>query len=108
MVIVNKIIPFGHFLCFNFFTILFTKRELNEVELRHEAIHTAQMKELLFIPFYILYLLEYLIKFLFVYKFKANKTYCNVSFEREAYAGESSPTYLDHRKHYAWWKLIWF
>lgn len=108
MVIINKIIPFGHFICFNFFGILFAKRELTEEDLRHETIHTRQMIEVAFVPFYLLYSLEFLIKFLFVYKLNWNKAYANVSFEREAYAGQSSPTYLKERKHYAWWNLIWF
>lgn len=59
------------------------------------------MKELLYIPFYILYGLEYLKN---LWKYTPHKAYLNISFEREAYANENNFEYLKTRKHYAQWR----
>lgn len=61
-IIYNKIIPFKGFLAINLFGFLFARKKLTEVDINHEKIHTEQMKELLYIPFYILYILEYIIR----------------------------------------------
>ncbi len=57
---------------------------------RHEMIHWQQQKELLGILFYLLYLLEYLVKY-FRY---GNQAYYEISFEREACANSYDPTYI--------------
>lgn len=59
------------------------------------------MKELLYIPFYIIYGVEYIAK-IFKYGFKG--AYNNISFEKEAYEHERDLTYLKNRKHYAEWR----
>jgi len=51
------------------------------------------MKELLFIFFYIIYILEWLIR-LFINK----NAYKNISFEKEAYSNENNLEYLKTRK----------
>ena len=68
----------------------------------HESIHIKQQQELLVIPFYILYIVEWFIK-LFVY---GKDAYRNLSFEREAYTNEANPDYLKTRKFWAWFKYI--
>lgn len=70
--------------------------------INHEKVHWQQQLELIVLPFYILYGLEYLIK-LFIY---GKDAYRNLSFEREAYANENNLDYLKTRKHYAWIKYI--
>ena len=70
----------------------------------HETIHFQQQLELLVIPFYIIYILEYVIKAL--YYFNIEKAYKNISFEREAYQYELDKDYLKTRKRYTWIKLI--
>jgi len=60
------------------------------------------MQELLYIPFYIIYLIEWFIK-LFIYK-SSHKAYRNISFEKEAYKHEDTPNYLETRKHFAQWR----
>ena len=77
-----------------------TKRTIN-----HETIHFQQALELLVIPFYILYILEYGIKLL-VYKGNMGKAYRNISFEREAFTHDDNLDYLPTRKRYNWIKLI--
>lgn len=66
--------------------------------LNHEAIHTEQMKELLYVGFYLWYVVEWLVK-LFIY---GKDAYRNISFEREAYAYEGYEGYLTIRKRYNW------
>ena len=70
--------------------------------INHESIHIEQQKELLIIPFYILYILEWFIKLFFYGK----KAYYNISFEREAYANEHNEEYLQTRKLYSWLKYL--
>ncbi|KOP39575.1 hypothetical protein DBB36_17825 [Flavobacterium sp. WLB] len=67
----------------------------NAVFVNHEKIHLRQQLELLVIPFFVWYFLEYLIRLL-QYK-NAELAYRNISFEREAYAKEADFTYLKNR-----------
>lgn len=69
--------------------------------INHEKIHWNQQLEMLIIPFYIWYFIEWLIKLIF---FK--NAYNNISFEREAYLNDKNYNYLKTRKHYAWIKFI--
>lgn len=103
-IIINKILPPSGFLCINFFGILFCRRQLNDIDINHEAIHTAQMKEMLYIFFYIWYILEWFIK-LFKYR-DGHEAYKNISLEIEAYSNESNLLYLNNRKHYNWCERI--
>lgn len=68
--------------------------------INHESIHIKQQEELLVIPFYVLYVLEWLVKFIIYKSFK--KAYYNISFEREAYSNEYDYKYLNKRKKYNW------
>lgn len=104
-IIYNSIIPFKGFIAINLFGFLFVRKKLksriNETVIQHEQIHTAQMKELLYLFFYVIYGLEWLI-LLCKYR-SSHKAYRNISFEKEAYANQSVPNYLQNRKHYAQW-----
>lgn len=99
-VIKNKILPIGkNFYAINLFGIIFAKGDCNAVVLNHEKIHTRQMAELLILPFYFIYILEWLIKLI---QFRdAYKAYTNISFEREAYANQSNLSYIKNRKPYS-------
>ena len=66
---------------------------------RHEMIHWKQQMEMLIIPFYLWYFIEWVIK-LFKY---GKDAYHNISFEREA---NRSYEYPDDRKPFAWIKYI--
>lgn len=53
IIIRNKIIPFKGFKCINLFGVLFVRKECGDVtktDINHEAIHTAQMRELMYVP----------------------------------------------------------
>jgi hypothetical protein len=95
----SKRIPFKGFAAINLFGFIVVRRGVfaSETLINHERIHTAQMRELGFIFFYILYGLEWLIRL----PFKGN-AYRNISFEREAYANQRNLDYLHTRPHYAW------
>ena len=71
----------------------------------HEKIHIIQQLELLIIPFFIWYGIEYIVR-LFQFKFDQNKAYRNLSFEREAYANDHDLNYLKKRKFYSFIKYI--
>ena len=105
-VIYNNLIPFKGFDAMNLFGVVFARNEykdLDKIVLNHEAIHTAQMKELLYIPFYILYGIEYLINLI---KYRdGDKAYKNISFEREAYGNERQLDYLKGRRHFSQYRL---
>lgn len=104
-IVYNTWFPFGSYSTLNFFGILFTKRkQLTDKTITHESIHTAQMKEMLWVFFYLWYGVEYLLIRLF-HK-KQNCAYHDVSFEEEAYYNDLNPNYLKTRKHYAWWKYV--
>jgi hypothetical protein len=66
------------------------------VLVNHEKIHIKQQIELLWIPFFIWYFVEFLIR-LIQYK-NWNLAYRNISFEREAYQNEHDFEYLKNRK----------
>lgn len=68
--------------------------------INHESIHFYQALELLVIPFYILYILEYILKS--VLYWSIDKGYYGISFEREAYDNEKKPDYLNNRRWYGW------
>ena len=93
-------------ICLNLFGTFWARDTswINKYVVNHERIHTAQQKELLFLPFYIIYILEWLIRLV---QFRdTHKAYMNISFEREAYANGPDLQYLARRRHYAWLNYI--
>lgn len=72
--------------------------------INHERIHSAQQRELLYLPFYLFYLIEWLIRLLCYLNW--DKAYRNISFEREAYRYGHDPTYLSSRRRYAWLRFL--
>lgn len=59
------------------------------------------MKDLLYVPFYILYLLEWLYRLT-----QKGNAYRNISFEKEAYDNENDMDYIDKREHFSWIEYI--
>lgn len=70
---------------------------MSALDYNHEAIHSAQMKEMLFIGFYLWYLVEWIIRL-----FGKGNAYKNLCFEKEAYDNDADFYYPDKRKPYAW------
>lgn len=101
-VIYNNIIPFKGYKAINLFGVIFVRKGkiMTQRDMTHEAIHTAQMKEMLYIFFYIWYVIEWVLN-LFCY-WDSHAAYKAISFEKEAYANQENPEYLTTRKHYSW------
>lgn len=106
-IIYNNIIPFPGFNAINLFGVLFARKEANigSQTINHERIHTTQMRELLFVLFYVLYIFEYLIR-IPMHDFDVYEAYRNISFEREAYANDEDLEYLKRRKLFAFVRYL--
>lgn len=102
----NNIIPFKGYKAVNLFGILFVRGDsvIGSVDINHESIHTAQMKEMLYVFFYLWYVIEWLVR-LVQYR-NARTAYRNISFEREAYMNQGNMGYLQGRGRYAWVKYL--
>jgi hypothetical protein len=103
-IIYNNIIPLKGFIAINLFGLIFARKGMtvNRRTLNHEAIHTAQMKEMFYVFFYVWYVVEWIIR---IPRYKA-KAYENISFEREAYTRMANDSYLKERRPYAWIRYL--
>lgn len=102
-IIYNKFIPFKGFVAINLFGVIFARKDEKPIVphcINHERIHTAQMKELWYIGFYILYFLEWIYRLIFHTK----TAYRGISFEVEAYKHQYDYLYCNHRKRFAQWR----
>lgn len=84
--------------------ILVKQKNPSAILLNHEKIHLRQQLELLVIPFYVWYLLEYL-----WHRLKGKSHYAayrRISFEREAFAHDQALDYLEKRKPWSFWKYV--
>ncbi len=86
-----------------FIAVRYLQGKYDAVLIRHETIHLKQAEELLIIPFYLLYLLNYLIN-LCIYR-NHDKAYRHIIFEQEAYRFENDAAYLKRRRFWAWLTL---
>ncbi|PWA07757.1 hypothetical protein [Flavobacterium laiguense] len=77
----------------------------NKVLVNHEKIHLRQQLELLVLPFFVWYFVEYAVRLL-QYK-NANLAYRNISFEREAYANEFHFDYLKTRPFFSFLNYLY-
>ena len=102
MIFISKyLVPKG-FVGITIFPFIFLKRKdlkQNQPLINHEKIHLKQQVELLVIFFYIVYGIEWFIKYI---KYKNSYiAYLNLSYEREAYQNESDLNYNKNRKFWA-------
>ena len=105
-IIRSRFLPAKGFLAINLFGFCFCRREavITRRVLNHEGIHTAQMRELLFVGFYLLYVVEWLYRLI---RLRSRlDAYMTISFEREAYAHDADYDYLTKRRHFAWTKCL--
>lgn len=77
---------------------------ITQTLVNHEEVHAKQQKEMLLLPFFVWYGLEFLVR-LIQYR-NWNKAYRNISFEREAYSNEYDYFYLTKRKRFAWFHYL--
>jgi hypothetical protein len=131
MIIYNNIIPFKGYLAISIFPFIFARNDahkLTDVDENHEKIHLRQQLEVMIaytaiiaclvmfaglstwfflsIPFiyYILYVLEYIIRVMLYENQKEG--YRNISHEQEAYNNEDNLEYRKHRKLFSWVKYL--
>lgn len=100
-IIYNNVIPFKGFVAINLFGVLFVRKGycISDKTLNHEKIHTAQMKELLYMFFYLIYIIEWVVRLVM-----NRNAYRNISFEQEAYNNDCNYSYLESRKLFAMWR----
>lgn len=77
----------------------------NPVMMNHEKIHHRQQLELLIIPYYIWYFIEYWTA-MFRNGFRHHPAYMSISFEKEAFAMEKDLSYLQKRKWLSSWPFF--
>ncbi len=80
------------------FGLIFSTRPLNKTELNHEMIHAAQQRELLYLPFFLWYAVEWLV--LLVKYRNTTEAYFHIRFEQEAYRHQHNLNYLESRRHF--------
>lgn len=103
-IIRNNIIPWPGYKAINILGILFVRKnaKIDQRTINHESIHTRQMRELAYIGFYLIYVLEWLYRLIQLHD--THKAYKAISFEVEAYNYQDEDDYLEFRKPYAQWK----
>jgi hypothetical protein len=104
MIIVSKqIVPKGY-LGITLFPLVFIRREglkFNKSFINHERIHLRQQLELLVLPFFVWYGLEFLVGYIRYRSWR--KAYQTISFEQEAYSNEKNLQYLEKR---TFWQFL--
>ena len=97
----TKKFPPRRFYAITIFPVIFYNRgKLSEYELRHETVHLWQQGVLLIVPFYLLYLIFWLIGLLRYHD--RYRAYHEIPFERSAYALESLPRQSGWRQAFDW------
>lgn len=107
MVVISKfMIPKGY-TGITLFPFIFLKSKSlknNTVLINHEKIHLRQQIELLILPFYLWYGLEFLFRY---YQHKNwFIAYKNISFEREAFANDADFQYIKNRTFWQFLKYL--
>lgn len=97
ILISTQIVPKG-FLGLTIYPFIFLKNKrlkTQRVLVNHERIHLKQQLEMMIVPFFLFYILEFCFRLL---KYKnCRQAYKNISFEREAYRNEANMDYLKSR-----------
>ncbi|SDM64920.1 hypothetical protein [Kriegella aquimaris] len=108
MILVFKHFFYKNYVGLSLWPFIFLKNDaLKEdiVLINHEKIHLRQQRELLIVPFYVFYIIEWILKSIFY--MDRYKGYQNVSFEREAYDNEKNLDYLNERNMFSFIKYLW-
>lgn len=101
LIVAKYLIPKGYsgLAVFPFVLVKKAGYKENPILINHEKIHLRQQLELLIVPFFIWYSLEFLLRW---YQYKdCYLAYRNLSFEREAYANQSNLEYSKTRKYFS-------
>ncbi len=104
IIIVFRFLPANGMAIFPFIIAKSSVLANNPVLINHEKIHLKQQIELLILPFYIIYLLQYVINLL-IYR-NHEKAYLAIVFEKEAYAFDKDLNYLKNRPVFSWFSFF--
>lgn len=107
MILVFKHVFYKNYVGLSFWPFIILKNDALKTDIKlinHEKIHLKQQLELLIIPFYIIYITEWLLRSLFHLSFY--RGYQNISFEREAYVNEHNLNYPNERKAFSFMKYL--
>ncbi len=99
MIVLSKIVVPKGFRSITLFPFIFLSHKTDKMDntlINHEKIHLRQQAECLIIPFFIWYVVEFLIRY--VACGNNQQAYRTISFEKEAYQNENDPNYLQKRK----------
>ena len=97
--IVTRFLPATGMALFPFILLKTKDLKADARIVNHERIHLRQQAEMLVIPFYVIYLLNYLFNLM---KYgKHREAYRQIVFEREAYAKDGDGSYLTKRRPWA-------
>ena len=123
-VICNKWIPAPGFSCMNFFGKIYRREalcglELSKRTINHEGIHSCQAEDFIknpnntdfkrilgYLIFYLLYIIEWIFKFICMLFYWKIRPYRSLSYEQEAYNNEENFKYQETRKRFTWKKYI--
>jgi len=103
-ILIVKKLPAAGMAIFPFILLKSSKLKNDAEMINHEKIHLRQQLELLILPFYLLYLFNYLIN-LFKYQ-NHDQAYRNIVFEKEAYNHDTDLNYLKNGNWYGWIRSI--
>ena len=107
MVFISKyLVPKGYTGITLFPFVILKSKDLrsNKVFMNHENIHLRQQLEMLIIPFYLFYVIEFLFR-LIQYR-NWHLAYKNIPFEREAYYNQHNFQYLKQRSFWIFLKYL--
>jgi len=107
MVFISKfLIPKGYtgLTIYPFVFLKYEYLKTDKVLINHEKIHLCQQLEMLILPFYVFYVLEFIVR-LCQYR-SWHKAYRNISFERESYYNESNLKYIQQRSLWSFLKYL--
>jgi len=102
--ILVKVITFNFARAITIFPfILLSDKQSKEdkVLVNHEMIHIRQQLELLIIPFYLWYFIEFFVRY--IKTGDRYKAYISISFEKEAYSNEDN---LEYNKNKKFWSFL--
>ncbi|TXD85604.1 hypothetical protein ESY86_01825 [Subsaximicrobium wynnwilliamsii] len=105
VVVSKSMLPKGYLgitLC-PFIVLKYKYLKSDAVFMNHERIHLQQQLELLILPFFIIYVMEFFLRLLFLRNW--SQAYRSISFEKEAYANDGN---LDYLKSRPFWRFIKF
>lgn len=104
MILISKYMVPNGYVGISLYPFIFVKNaalKSNARFLNHEMIHLRQQLEMLVLPFFIWYIIEFIIRYLQFGQWSL--AYRAISFEREAYAQEACMDYLENR---TFWSFI--